>query len=585
MSLSYRRILFVIACSLCTLQLTAQSREALDSLQILTTTIQEDAALSELYYQIYAEKSRLRDKSQIQSIIDSCKKYAVASGEQSAILKSEVLEARFLYWRGRYKESYTACERIERKTKNAGMHLLRAKLLSIMSDIEGILGNYLEGLEIAQQTLELRMAHEASELEIAASYANIANFHGAVNNLEQSTDYYKKAKDMYSRSGDEIMAARMLMYMGLDRSIAEEYDKARNLLTESLVTFRKVQDKNSIVDALSNLGGVEQQVGNLDIAQAHYDEAQAACLTIGNELDLSILYQRNAHLNIDKKDWNKAIAYCQKAMPISSKIGDKESLRRIYEYLYKSYKALGKYDLAFEKLEQYTIINDSLSNSQLVSQLNDLELKFQTEQNENDILLLEERNKVSAYRAKSLIIGILGLSALFLAFAFAMRQRIKKKELQKEKLAQTLSFRDEELLLKKKELSAYTLQLAQKNKILESIKSDVKTIKAKDESTKSLQKIVQSIDLSQNDDRSWEGFRTRFLEVHEDFEVKAKARYPTLTNNEMKFISLIKMNLSSKEIASILNVSSEGIKKARYRLRKKLNLDPVDSLEALIQQL
>ena len=585
MQASLKYLLIITSVFLYSIQTNAEVSPLLDSLYTLVASTQDDLELANIYYQIYDEKFRLNDKSEIRYTVDMCKKHALDSGDRQAQVKCEVLEARLLYWEGQYKESHAACKSVEALAQKANMPLVQAKMLGMMADIQGILGNYLDGLGLAQQTLEIRLANAASQEEIAAGYANIANFHGAINNLEQSTAYYKKARAIYSQAGDDLMAARMLMYMGLDRSIATEYDEARDLLTESLESFRQIKDNNSIIDALSKLGSVEQLVGKFDKAQAHYDEAQTLCIIAGNDLDLSILYQRNAHLNVDKKDWSKAIAYCEKALPISTDIGDRESLRRIYEYLYKSYKALGNYDLAFENLEHFTALNDSLSNSQTISKINALELKFQTDQKESAILLLKEKNKVSSYKARGLVLGLLTISALFVVFAFAMRQRIKKKELQKEKLAQKLVFRDEELILKKKELSAYALQLAQKNKILEGIKVDVKNIKAKAESTKSLQKIVQSIDFSQNDDRSWDGFRSRFLEVHKDFEVNAKAKYPTLTNNEMKFISLIKMSLSSKEIASILNVSSEGIKKTRYRLRKKLNLKPVESLEALIHKL
>jgi DNA-binding CsgD family transcriptional regulator len=64
-----------------------------------------------------------------------------------------------------------------------------------------------------------------------------------------------------------------------------------------------------------------------------------------------------------------------------------------------------------------------------------------------------------------------------------------------------------------------------------------------------------------------------------------KARFPDITANELRLLALLKMNLSSKEIANILNISQEGIKKARYRLRKKLNIATEDSLQDLVLSL
>jgi len=60
------------------------------------------------------------------------------------------------------------------------------------------------------------------------------------------------------------------------------------------------------------------------------------------------------------------------------------------------------------------------------------------------------------------------------------------------------------------------------------------------------------------------------------------AKFGNMTKSEMRLIALLKMNLSSKDIADTLNISDEGIKKARYRLRKKPNLDSEDDLQAFL---
>ena len=61
--------------------------------------------------------------------------------------------------------------------------------------------------------------------------------------------------------------------------------------------------------------------------------------------------------------------------------------------------------------------------------------------------------------------------------------------------------------------------------------------------------------------------------------------YPEVSNNDLRLMSLLKMNLSSKEIANILNISVEGVKKVRYRLRKKLNLNTEESPQELVIEL
>ena len=138
---------------------------------------------------------------------------------------------------------------------------------------------------------------------------------------------------------------------------------------------------------------------------------------------------------------------------------------------------------------------------------------------------------------------------------------------------------DKELRFKRKELTTHALHLANKSEILEALKTQIGVLKADDrERQKGLNRLENAINLNLKDDKSWDNFRFYFEEVHKDFNRTIKQRYPEVTTNELRLMALLKMNLSSKEIANILNISNEGIKKARYRLRKKLNISNDESL-------
>ena len=110
-------------------------------------------------------------------------------------------------------------------------------------------------------------------------------------------------------------------------------------------------------------------------------------------------------------------------------------------------------------------------------------------------------------------------------------------------------------------------------------------MKTGDNNPKNYQKVINTINLDINNDNNWEQFRSYFEDVHRDFNSKVMRNYPEVSNNDLRLMSLLKMNLSSKEIANILNISIEGVKKARYRLRKKLNLNTEESLQELVIEL
>ncbi|MEM9868949.1 MAG: hypothetical protein AAF765_14740 [Bacteroidota bacterium] len=122
------------------------------------------------------------------------------------------------------------------------------------------------------------------------------------------------------------------------------------------------------------------------------------------------------------------------------------------------------------------------------------------------------------------------------------------------------------------------MHLAKKNEVLENVKEKAKALKHK-EGVSGYQELIKTINFDQQDDKNWESFTQYFEQVHKNFASNVKNKYPEVTKNELRFMVLLKMNMSSKEIATILNISTDGIKKARQRLRKKMGLTPQDSLE------
>lgn len=81
------------------------------------------------------------------------------------------------------------------------------------------------------------------------------------------------------------------------------------------------------------------------------------------------------------------------------------------------------------------------------------------------------------------------------------------------------------------------------------------------------------------DEEEWDQFMQEFISVHEGFFDRMIEKHGSMSKNEVRLISLLKMNLSSKDIAGSLRISYDGVKKARYRLRKKLGLESDTDLQ------
>lgn len=134
------------------------------------------------------------------------------------------------------------------------------------------------------------------------------------------------------------------------------------------------------------------------------------------------------------------------------------------------------------------------------------------------------------------------------------------------------------------ELATSTMHLLNKNEFITGIKQSLGQIvkKTNDDVRKELMQIAKEIENNISADADWEHFQFHFDRVHGDFTNRFKSTFPQLSPQEIKLSAYLRMNLSTKEIAQLLNISIRGVEISRYRLRKKLQLDRNQNLQDFI---
>ncbi|MDT0553429.1 triple tyrosine motif-containing protein [Urechidicola vernalis] len=125
-----------------------------------------------------------------------------------------------------------------------------------------------------------------------------------------------------------------------------------------------------------------------------------------------------------------------------------------------------------------------------------------------------------------------------------------------------------------RELGASTMSLIKKNEFLNAIKKELSNVRT----ISSIGKVISLIDDDLNSSDDWKLFEKSFTNVEKDFFRNLKEIHPTLSPNDLKLCAYLKLNLSSKEIAPLLNISVKSVEVKRYRLRKKLDLSQKSSL-------
>ncbi|MFH4964851.1 helix-turn-helix transcriptional regulator [Gaetbulibacter sp. M235] len=164
---------------------------------------------------------------------------------------------------------------------------------------------------------------------------------------------------------------------------------------------------------------------------------------------------------------------------------------------------------------------------------------------------------------------------LRIKYAKEQQELLKEKALENEKRIVQLKNESlkSEVKLKSKQLANTAMALVKKNETLQDIKRELAVNKDSFDNQYAYKKILKKVDSSIAHKDEWKIFEHNFNQVHEEFFKNLKSRHFTLTPKDLKICAYIKMNLSNKEIAPLMNVSVRGLETHRYRLKKKLNLE------------
>ncbi len=142
---------------------------------------------------------------------------------------------------------------------------------------------------------------------------------------------------------------------------------------------------------------------------------------------------------------------------------------------------------------------------------------------------------------------------------------------------------------KNQELASATLHIVQKSEILNAIKDALEKLQTNATTDPKLEReiglIIRMLEQDARTDADWEQFSHHFDQVHSDFLKRISEQYTYLSPNDYKLCAYLRLNLSSKEIAALMNISLRGVESSRYRLRKRLGLDTEANLTDFLMRL
>ncbi|MDT0607657.1 tetratricopeptide repeat protein [Croceitalea rosinachiae] len=556
----------------------AQVEREIDSI-LKTIPSQKDSLLADAFTKLHYRYRNIGD-------LETAEKYSDSLGALAYALDNPWLKGDYHHAKGGY---YINTSNFQEALKET---LLAKDFYTLANDQYwlaqcynhlGIIYKYLgqTGLALESYLNSLKIKEDLGQTD-PKSLMNIGVLYAELDNLEVSNDYYKRVEAICLE--EDIPYGLALTRSNLATNLVKmgDYSEALRLYKEGLLFFKENELKNDLGEQYNLMAAAYIALDSLGTAKRYLELALNTNEETG---ELKEIGHTNRYLgDIDYKlgKYNTALRFFQKSLEIAGESSNTLDAVKDYLKISDTYEKLGNLSKAYEYRKKYYALNDTVFNQKNKQKISALELQFQAEKSQQEIelqnkeiALLEEKQKASRIQRIALIAGLIATVLIFGIGIYALRQKMKRNRLERERVKTELDF-------KKKELTTHALQLAKKNEVLEGVKQKALELKNGQGDGRSYQDLITTINFDQQGDKVWENFTLYFEAVHKDFEKDALSKYPDITRNELRLMALIKMNLSSKEVANILNISSDGVKKARQRLRKKMQLAPEESLDTTI---
>ncbi|WP_179349576.1 tetratricopeptide repeat protein [Winogradskyella pacifica] len=469
-----------------------------------------------------------------------------------------------------------------------------------MLDYGEALDNYLEAYTIALKHLD------NNEEMIVLN--NIAILYSKEGDLPKAQEYFLKAYVQAKEHNESIKIGIYAINLGIVANQLNRLDEATNYLKEA---NEMLQHKPSIA-IIGDIALAENKYkrGEFLVAQSLAQQILPKLDPIANieERVLLIILLSNIAKDIDEGE--NSILYAQQALHAAENY---ENKIMAYEQLATVYEKSKLYSKALRAKDSLISLSASVNNMKNGKLFETNRVKFEIADYQRELKLNKELNQ----RETTTLYGLLGAAILVIfLIAWALRNmylknkqrkilnkrskeiinlELQKKEsdnllLEKQLVAkETMALLEQERLRneienRNRKLATKALQISSRNELLKEV---INSLSGQTEVTKNalLSKKVKELKMLLKGDAEWESFLTHFEEVNHGFLSTLKKNHPELTVNDIRYLSNLYMDLSSKEIASLFNITVEASRKRKERISSKIGLKDSQQLYSYISSI
>jgi tetratricopeptide (TPR) repeat protein len=479
-----------------------------------------------------------------------------------------------------------------------------ANQLGNISLVYGRLGDYATSIEYLFKAIEIGEVI-GDTLRLSRFYNSLGVTYKNLGSLQDAEKYYGVAIGMYEKIDDQTNLAGAWYNLASVLELQQRFDEAEQYHLKALGLFEELDVARGRIVVLSGLGELYLKMDRIDDALETARQSVALSQQRGFPSHEVNSLMTLAKAQLASGQVSEALKTFQVSYGIARAKNYKQVLPELYRGLANAHAASGNYRLAAEFFQKHVALKDSLQRHEAESSIANLRIAYEIQRKEKEFELIQKDHRIQLLRRNNAIaytlIGLVmvGITGFFIVLNLRKRKRRLERRVQLQRQRQQLMAMKlqnqelkemelrSELERRNSELSSYTLNLLQKNELLNNIKSELKNISADDPAKvkKQAQQIISSANFSFLKDKEWSVFKQYFESAHSGFLTALVNQFPELSVADRKLAALLKLDLNSEQIASIMGISPPSVKVARHRLRKKLRLEPGDNMGIFLARL
>lgn len=439
--------------------------------------------------------------------------------------------------------------------------------------------DYSRALELSFSGIDAAKKIGNADLEVS-NLINIGSIKQSLKDYASAETFLLDARKLAESNAGiaEMRKGQINGSLGILSAVRKDYGSALNYFQEALRIFKALNSQAQTAHVLLNMGYAHARLGDFSNANKCYDQAESIWTELRNERSLAIILKNRGELMIGVGDFRSAIGFLKKALEKAVFLDDLV-LSEIYSLLSMANESISNHKEALAYYREYISLKDSISiraSEKNIAGMTE-RFEFQKMKTEKELQLQQieiENLKIVKSRQVILIVAVVLLLVTF--WAIWNRNKLKTKLIIKEKdrliAHQEVILQQHQFETEKEGLVAYAKGLLSNNEILEKKALELEEKLELDQRISSdVDDLVSKMQFAVNGDKDWAAFVLYFEAVYPQFfSLIERSKKVQLTNSEQRLLALLKINLSNKEIAALLNISSDSVIRAKYRLKQKL---------------